>query len=898
MRRLNASIIIALTLFNSGTIAVAQVADTPPLAKIIRLSDDVVPTRYGLDFIILPDQERFTGEARIDVTLAKPTREIIMHAQGQSVKSASVRSGNQVIAASLVEIDRSGTAKLLLSSVVPAGKALITIRYDAPFNAGLDGLYKVTDDKRPYIFTQMETTSARKAFPSFDEPRFKTPYDVRITVRENDVAVANAAERKVEKIGGGLKRITFGMTRPLPTYLFAIAVGDLDVVKGPDIPATKLRKEIIPLRGIATKGKGKDFNFALDNTAPLLLALEDYFGVPYPYEKLDLLAVPDFGFGAMENAGAIVYREQLMLLKPQARLSQKKSYGEVHAHELAHQWFGNLVTPYWWDDIWLNEAFASWMEAKPTTLWQPGWQFDLEIQRAAYGAMRTDAKLSTRKIREPILTEDDIANAFDGITYNKGAGVLNMVESYVGKEPFRKGVQIYMKRYPYANATSDQFFQSLAEGAGQPAVVDALKSFTDQPGLPVVDVAVSCVKRPTLTLTQKRYVSFGQTPPAQVWKIPLTMRTERKGKPTVLKLVLDAETKTIPLKSCPEVVMPDIGGFGYYRWTLSPQYWTALVQKSASLPTSEALSLAANLDAGFNAGTVDATQILTAARILAQHPSSVAATALVSRVEWMHEHAPDVATREKVESFARQTYGPLLNAIGLDATSALDRSNPPEAELRRERLVNVLAFTGKDALLRGELVKRAKLLVALTISDTGSIMPANVIDAALAVLAEEDPKSTDALLAKYKATRDGRERQSYLAALAKVQDDKQAAKVRALLKTKEIRGNEIEQVLYTRTGNEATQESGWTWMKQDIASLMPRFADDRRSRLPSVGSGYCSADAKADVAGFFTPARLQTMRGAARTLAQTLETIELCAALKTRQGPNLTAYFNTEGLAK
>jgi cytosol alanyl aminopeptidase len=410
MFRQASAIIIALTLFNGMPCSIAQTAAEPAGAKIIRLSDDVVPTRYALDLTILPDQERFSGETRIDVTLAKPTREIIMHAQGMSVKSAALRTGNQVITASLVEIDRSGTAKLLLSSVAPAGKALITIRYDAPFNPGLDGLYKVVDDKRAYIFSQMETVAARKAFPSFDEPRFKTPYDVRITLRENEVAISNTPERKVEKIAGGLKRISFAMSRPLPTYLVAIAVGDLDVVKGPDIPATKLRKEPIQLRGIAAKGKGKDFNFALDNTVPLLLSLEDYFGVPYPYEKLDLLAVPDFGFGAMENAGAIVYREQLMLLPANARLSQKKNYGATHAHEMAHQWFGNLVTPYWWDDIWLNEAFASWMEAKPTVAWQPTWQFDLDIQRAAYGAMRTDAKLSTRKIREPILTEDDIAS--------------------------------------------------------------------------------------------------------------------------------------------------------------------------------------------------------------------------------------------------------------------------------------------------------------------------------------------------------------------------------------------------------------------------------------------------------------------------------------------------------
>jgi cytosol alanyl aminopeptidase len=867
-------------------------ADSP---KIARLSDTVVPTRYGLDLTILPDQARFSGEARIDVMLTRPTSEIIMHAQNMNVKNVSVRIGTAVINGTLKETDKSGTARLKLSREAPAGKALILVRYDAPFNDGLDGLYKVVEGKNNYAFTQFETIQARKAFPSFDEPRFKTPYDVRITVRDDEVAISNAPERKTEKLGGGLKRITFATSKPLPTYLIAFAVGDLDVVKGPDIPATALRPQVLQLRGIAAKGKGGQFKYALDNTIPLLLSLEEYFGVPYPYEKLDLLAVPDFGFGAMENAGAIVYREQLLLMNEQSPLRQKRSYGAVHAHEMAHQWFGNLVTPAWWDDIWLNEAFASWMEAKPTMQWKPDWQFDLDIQREAYAAMKTDAKLSTRKIREPILTEDDIANAFDGITYNKGAGVLNMVENYAGRENFRKGVQLHMKRYPYGNATSDQFYASLADGAGQPELVEALKSFTDQPGVPVVAASLACSRKgATLSLAQVRYTTLGVTPPQQTWKIPMTITLDSRGKKKQIKTLLDTPTKTIALPNCPDTIIPDSGGFGYYHWTVSTDQWTKLINSAAKMPTADALALSSNLDAGFAAGTVDAPQIFAAAKAFSAHPASIISTSMASRLAWLHRNAPDAATRQKIEAFTQKTYAPLLAEIGLEAKSPLDASNPPEAELRRARLVDLLASVGRDKALRTELVARARAGLASAKPGDTAGLPKNIYDLSLAILAEDDPTATDTLLAKFRKSTEGRERGVLLSALAQVTDQQQSEKVRALMKEKSTRGNEIEQLLYTRSGTPETAASGWAWLKQDIETVMNQLADDRRSGLPFAAEDFCSAPERADVIAFFTPARLDKMRGATRSLAQTLDQIDQCIALKDRHMKSVTAYFGAK----
>ena len=368
----------------------------------------------------------------------------------------------------------------------------------------------------------------------------------------------------------------------MPTYLIALAVGPYDVVDYGMIPVNSVRDHEVPLRGIAAKGLGGEMKYALKNTAGLLTALETYFGTPYPYEKLDLIAVPESFGGAMENVGAITYDEYLMLMDENSPLDQRRDYTTVHAHEMSHMWFGNLVTPAWWNDIWLNESFASWMENKAADAYWPEGQFDRETLKGALGAMVNDSLASARQIREPIDNNDKIGSAFDGITYEKGGGVLAMLEHYVGKEQFQAGVRLHLERHADSTATAEDFIASVAKGSDRPEVEAAFKSFIEQPGVPLVSAKLDCKdgEKPRLDLRQARYAPLGSSikPDAGEWKIPFCVAYIANGARKSTCALIDKKEQSLDLEAgaCPTQVHPNADGTGYYRFTLDDAGWQSL----------------------------------------------------------------------------------------------------------------------------------------------------------------------------------------------------------------------------------------------------------------------------------------------------------------------------------
>ncbi len=599
--------------------------EAAPAASFPRgpLGESVIPVAYRLELTVLPEEPEFSGVAEIDIALSAPTRLFYLHGNGLRVAAATLRTpAGREVEAQYTQLDDSGVASLSFAEAVPAGPATLQLAYRAPFGQRSQGLFHVTTSERSYAFTQFQAIDARRAFPGFDEPGFKTPFDIAVTTAAENVVVGNTPVQAEAPAGEGLKRVVLATTRPLPTYLVALAVGPFDVVEAPALAPSAVRERPLPLGAVATRGKGEGFRYALDITAPMLEYLEDYFAYEYPYAKLDLIATPEFGASGMENAGAIVYAEAPVLLPANASLEQQRGLGVLHAHELAHQWFGDLVTPRWWDDTWLNEAFASWMSMKAAQRWRADFELDVVQTLQSLAVMNIDSRIAARRIRQPIDDSRAVESAFDGITYLKGSAVLAMFEGYLGEADFRAGIRRHMQRFAHGVADVEDFMASLAEGSGRPDVVPAFRSFIDQAGVPLVGVELDCVDgRASARLTQSRYLPLGSRgDPDQTWQIPVCLRSDGPAGSVKDCALLGEPTAAIPLSTagCPAFVMPNAGGAGYYRFALGPGAWGGLLDAFEVLGQKEALAAADSLSAAYHRGQLDLDTLVSAWRTFAR----------------------------------------------------------------------------------------------------------------------------------------------------------------------------------------------------------------------------------------------------------------------------------------
>ena len=452
-----------------------------------RLDQAVRPLHYMLDLAIDPDSAVFSGRVDIDIACDHTCSDIELHALGLSFDSILLQSDeSEAQSGSLTQLD-SGTIQLRFATPLAPGSHKLHFTYTAPYSSGLEGLYRSKIGTSWSAFTQFEAIGARRCFPCFDEPGFKAPFSVTVTVPERCEVFANSGELKRKNLSRQ-KTIVFAQTKPLPTYLVALAVGEFDVVSIPPIAPGNVARDPLPVRAIARKGQGKNFRTALGWVAPIILAAEEYFGIAFPFGKLDFMAVPDFAAGGMENAGLIMFEESLILLDEDSSFEQNRDVLTTLAHEISHHWFGNLVSPAWWDDLWLNESFATLMEAKISNQLKPDWGYDTDLQQNAADAMRLDLLPSVRRVHEPVTDEDDITAAFDAITYQKGSVALAMLEDEMGHAAFRSVVQNFLIQNRYGSYDTakflaliesnlannkDSFFKKLIDETGIPVSTDA-----------------------------------------------------------------------------------------------------------------------------------------------------------------------------------------------------------------------------------------------------------------------------------------------------------------------------------------------------------------------------------------------------------------------------------------
>ena len=869
--------------------------DDVPLGRLPR---DVVPDVVSVDLKIDPAKERFSGHTRIDAELAKPLRSFWLHGRDLDIRSATITTADGETLPLTIEQahEPGGVLRATAPDTLPAGKASIDIVYEAPFGS-LSGAYRVKPEGVPHVMTQFESLGARITFPGFDEPSFKQPWKISLTVPADQQGIANTRQVSVEPAGEGWKKLTFETTENLPSYLVAFAVGPWDVVQWKDIPPNAVRKTPLPLRGIAAKGQGGRMDYALENTAALVEAMEVYFDIPYPFDKLDILAAPDFAAGAMENPGLITYRDYLLFVNEDSPVGERQSYWGTHSHEIAHQWFGDLVTMPWWDDIWLNEAFATWMGNKIVHQLHPEFHTDRGLMRYGMYAMGQDSLASSRRVHEPIDEYTDIESAFDGITYAKGGAVLSMFERFVGEEPFRDAIRDYLRAHSRGNATSDDLIRSIAahseDGDG---VAKAFHSFIDQPGVPELAVTLDCEgEQPLLKLKQRRYLPLGSVVErieGQHWGIPLCVRYEAGGEIASQCTLFDKVEGEVALNadSCPVWVMPNADGAGYYRYTLDPASQQKLTAAFDRLNEREQTVYAATLDAAFSAGTLDASAYLQSVPLLASSEVRETRLAPTGQIGWMIQRiARDEKQKEALRAYGRAVYGPMLKELGIDPK---DGDSDEERRLRGS-LIGFLAGTAKDPALRQELANRGRRVLGLPVGDQpgdgqlhADAVPADQLGTVIWAASElGDAAVYDALEKHFRNTADPSIRSDLLSAMGNMDDKALTERARKLVFEKDLlRRNELGPLLGSQAGTEddARRAELRAWIDQNFDRLAELSAPKERRVVSLYSANMCSAEEAKDLDAKFAK-RMASLEGGPRGMAQTRERIQLCSDLREAQ---------------
>jgi len=864
----------------------AFAAGQPPKLRLSEVQD-VAPARYRVELTLDPAKDSFSGAISIEVNLKQPAQTIWLNANQIAVQEASATAGGKTWQAQTVP-GGSDFVGLRFESAIPVGPAEIRIRYQGSVRHGdTSGIFRTRDGDSDYIFTQFESTDARDAFPCFDEPSYKTPWQLTLHVPAQDAAVSNTPVAS-EKSENGVKTYVFRETKPLPSYLVALAVGPFEFVD-----AGFAGKNRVPVRIVTPKSRADEAKYAAEVTATILTRLEQYFGIPYPYEKADQVSVPvTVGFGAMENAGMVTYGQNTILAKPASdTIRRQRGYAITAAHELSHQWFGDLVTTAWWDDIWLNEAFATWMESKLIAEWKPEWKTRVEDVNSKLGAEAEDSLATARKIRQEIQTKDDIANAFDGITYQKGAAVIGMFESWMGAEEFRAGVQSYLNRYAFKSSTAADFLDSLSS-ASKKDVAKAFSTFLNQAGTPVVSVALDCAQKPpALHLEQSRFLPTGsQGASSQVWSIPMCIRYGAANSPGECAVMTEAKFDW-PLKgaqSCPAWVEANANAKGYYLVDYRGGLLAALTAGAAAdLQPPERVDLIGNVEAMSGAGKVSAADALGLVQVFHNDSERLVLQRALGVALSVHQDLVPESLTANYRRFLLQNFQARARALGWIPRAG----ETDDARLLRPSLVSAVALYGGDS----DLAAEAKTLAEKWLEDHAAV-PAETIGAVLnTAAAYGDVALFNRYLAAFQKTQDRQEKQRLIGAMSSFHNPAAInAGMQAVLSKTIPLVDGFALLLSAGQSYPDTRKMPFQFIKEHFDEIMKDhpsiFGNDVGAFLPFAGGSFCDAASRRELQAFFGP-RVDQYAGAPRNLAQALEGIDLCIARKTAQQDSVKTFL-------
>ncbi len=849
-------------------------ASPPPL----RLTEHR-PLYYALDLRVDPAAETIAGHAEITVALDHGARSLWLNAQDLEIHGATLRAGDQERPARVV--DQDGQRVRFAWEGTARGEIVLEVDYTAPVSSvDTSGAFSQREADDAYLFTQLEPLYARRLFPCFDQPEFKTPYALTLHVPEGLGAYANAPLVSETPEPGGLRAVHFAETEPLPTYLFAFAVGPFE-----EVDAGRWGRAQTPVRVLVPRGRAADAGWAVEVTGPILEDLERYFDLPFPYAKLDVVSLPrPVGWGAMENAGLVTMEQGWVLSRPEDDTpGRRRDYAEVIAHELAHHWFGDLVTPAWWDDLWLNESFATWMSLGVLEARWPDWKVD--VTRVAWqgDAMAADSLSTARAVRQPIRVIDDIEGAFDGITYLKGSAILTMVEGWLGPETFRAGVRRYLSAHAWGSATAEDFVGALSAESG----VDLSRTFSgllERPGLPELSFSCTMDVTPVLSMTQARWLPGG--PARGRWEQPACVRFDTPAGEQRACAVVRRGAAELPLEgasACSDALVLNDGQRGYYRARYPEPAVLALLAEGSSLSTAERVGVLQDASGAVTRGELAPATLLGAlpGLLALDEPRVTSATLAIAAA--LDAHLVPADLRPSYARFLRQTYGPLAAELGLAPAPDEDE----ETRLLRPEIIGLVGLAGQDP----GIAEAARPLAERWLSTRDGVEP-ELVPVVLALAGQGGGMAWfERLRDQLRAEPDRARREMMLEALGLTRDPSVVPAMLDWVSSEEIDAREALPLFFGLLAREDTALAQWTWAKENLERLEPLIPAPARGYLTWLGSGFCSEEGRAEVERFFAP-RVGAWTGGRRLLAQQLESIATCAEGRARQEEGVRAFLS------
>jgi puromycin-sensitive aminopeptidase len=840
-----------------------------------RLPRAVVPDHYDISLDLDMDHFTFEGEVGIDIRVEEATDRIVLNTADIDIKEALLTSGDDRIEIEGISYDEKyQRAALELGSTLDAGEYRLVIDYTGTINDQLKGLYRsvCTDDEgneRAIATSQCQAIDARRIFPCWDEPDFKATFQTTMIVPNGLEAYSNS--RELERIARETKtEFRFARTMKMSTYLLAFIAGPFEATEPVVVRGT-------PIRIIVPPGKLHLADVALENAIFCFEYLSDYYGIPYPGDKLDHIAIPDFAAGAMENVGLITYRDAYLVIdKDKASQTELQNSVDVIGHEIAHQWFGNLVTMAWWEGAWLNEAFASFMEMKATDAMRPEWKRWLTFANLEVPwAMATDQLKSTRPIEFEVNAPEEVDQMFDSITYGKGSAVLHMIDEFIGVENFRKGVGNYLRKHEYANTVTRDLWEGL-DSASEWPVSDIMTTWVYQRGFPQIEVRLV---DGGVQLSQRRYLVIPDESDTTLWKVPIQLRLSVNGKVETRKILLEDDEIKIEIDGDLDWVVGNGGGHGFYRTGYCDSSFAKLIANVESLDDIERYTLVSDTLAFVRSGQADSAHFLDLVAGFVNETEQTIWSVIIAGLGTLEHHALDESVRPSFQQFTRDLIRPALERLGWEPRS-------PDTDLERKlrgELIAALGVLGEDP----EVIERCRAITD-DLLDGGSPDP-EVATAALTVFARfAGEKAYETLWEAYQAATTPLDKVRYLRSVAGVPVEALAVSTMDKVVEGDIRTQDgfwvFGRLLMGRAGPAVWRSAASRWEK--VLEVMPGMT---KTRIVEGISALSQPDVAAEVKAFLLE---HPIPEATRSVEQNLEKLDANVRLRHRETAVVTTYFS------